>query len=75
MGDLIQEPKVIVRCKCSKTLDVDDIYYKEYGNTQIIIVNEHECLRPSWTIKCGEYNDWLKEYYSTGRHPYDVEGV
>ena len=45
MSDLFTEPMLVVSCKCSNnkytTLDVDSIYYEEYGNTKVIVVKPH----------------------------------
>ena len=51
--------KTTVKCNCGKELSIVDKQYEDWGNTQIILVEEHKCLQYS-----SEYNAWCEEYYA-----------
>lgn len=51
-----------IKCNCGKTLFIIDKHYTHWGDKYNILVEEHECLIPSWNIKTGNYSD-IEEYY------------
>ena len=58
-----EEIKMEIKCNCGKTLFIIDTHYTNWGDKHNILVEEHECLIPSWTFKhCSDYHD-VEEYY------------
>ena len=58
-----EEIKMEIKCNCGKTLFIVDRDYKGGLVVKNILVEEHECLIPGWTIKhCSDYHD-VEEYY------------
>ena len=53
-----------IKCNCGKTLFIIDRDYKGGIAVKNILVEEHECLIPSWTFKQNWGENIEQDYYA-----------